>query len=112
MGYPGSSNYELRSGDPWARTFEFTGGKNVPSVLANVEPVGTRRLPNINLVDVRLQKNFAMGASKRLEIRANVFNLINTNVATSVNNLSGTTFGVVLTRVLPRIVSFEAQFRF
>jgi hypothetical protein len=107
-----SSNYELRSGDPWARTFEFTGGKNVLSVLANVEPVGTRRLPNINLLDVRFQKNLGLGASRRLELRANVFNLLNTNVATSVQNLSGSLFGTVLARVLPRIVSFEAQYRF
>jgi outer membrane receptor protein involved in Fe transport len=111
-GFQVSSNFEHRSGDPWARTFEFTGGKNVSSVVARVEPLGARRLPNINLMDVRLQKSLSMGRTRRLELRANVFNLLNTNVATTVSNLSGPNFGLVLARVLPRIVSFEAQYRF
>jgi outer membrane receptor protein involved in Fe transport len=107
-----SSNFEHRSGDPWARQFEFEGGTNVPSLLTNVELIGTRRLPHINLLDFRFQKGFAMGGSRELQLRANVYNLLNTQVETDVNALSGPDFGVVLTRVLPRIVGFEAQFRF
>jgi outer membrane receptor protein involved in Fe transport len=106
-----SSNFEHRSGDPWARTFEFEGGTNVPSLETRVEPLGTRRLSHINLLDVRFQKGFAMGGGE-LQLRANVFNLLNTQVETDVNALSGPDFGVVLARVLPRIVAFEAQFRF
>jgi outer membrane receptor protein involved in Fe transport len=107
-----SSNFEHRSGDPWARTFEFEGGNNVPSLETRVEPLGTRRLPHINLLDVRFQKGLSMGGTRELQLRANFYNLLNTQVATEVNALSGPDFGVVLTRVLPRIVSFEAQFRF
>lgn len=107
-----SANFEHRSGDPWARTFEFTGGRNVPSVVARVEPLGARRLPNINLMDIRVQKNLAMGGSRHLELRANVFNLLNSDATTSIQTLSGPTFGLVLGRLLPRIVSFEAQYRF
>jgi outer membrane receptor protein involved in Fe transport len=107
-----SSNFEHRSGDPWARTFEFEGGSNVPSVEARVEPIGTRRLPNINLMDVRFQKALRLGGSRQVELRANVFNLLNTQVATSVQALSGPTFGLVLARVLPRIVSLEVQYKF
>ena len=107
-----SSNFEHRSGDPWARTFEFTGGRNVPSVLARVEPLGTRRLPHINLLDVRFQKGLSLGTSSQVQLRVNVYNLLNTQVATSIQNLSGPNFGLVLSRVLPRIMNFEVQYRF
>ena len=107
-----AGNFEHRSGDPWARTFEFTGGRNVPSVLARVEPLGTERLPHINLLDVRFQKGLRIGASSQVQLRVNVYNLLNTQVATSIQNLSGPDFGLVLTRVLPRIMNFEVQYRF
>jgi hypothetical protein len=108
-----SSNFEHRSGDPWARTVLLTGGRNIPSITVRAEPLGARRLPNINLMDVRFQKNLALGGPKQhLELRMNVFNLLNTSVPTSISNLSGPSFGLVLARVLPRIMSFEAQYRF
>jgi outer membrane receptor protein involved in Fe transport len=107
-----SSNFEHRSGDPWARTVLLTGGRNIPSITVRAEPLGARRLPNINLMDVRFQKNLPMGGSKHLELRLNVFNLLNTIVPTSISNLSGPNFGLVLARVLPRIMSFEVQYRF
>ena len=107
-----SSNFEHRSGDPWARTFEFTGGRNVPSVLARVEPLGTRRLPHINLLDVRFQKGLSLGSSRELQLRVNFYNLVNTQVATSIQNLSGPNFGLVLSRVLPRIMDFQVQYKF
>jgi hypothetical protein len=38
--------------------------------------------------------------------------LTNTTVATSVNTLSGSTFGRLTGQVLPRIATFEAEFEF
>jgi hypothetical protein len=107
-----SANFEHRSGDSWARTFEFEGGNNVESVETRVEPLGARRLPHISLVDVRFQKGLSLGGDKQLQLRVNAYNLLNTGVATEVQALSGPTFGVVLERVLPRIVDFQVQFRF
>jgi hypothetical protein len=106
-----SSNFEHRSGDPLARTISVNH-RAVPGSVLRVEPLGSQRLPNINLMDVRIQKNLRMGGSRQLELRANIFNLINTQVATAMTTLSGPNYGLVQTRVLPRIVSFEAQFRF
>jgi len=74
--------------------------------------LGTSKLPDINLMDVRFQKNLRLGGSRLIELRANIFNLINTQVATVVTTLSGPSYGLVQTRVLPRIMSFELQYRF
>lgn len=107
-----SGNFEHRSGDPWARTFEFEVGGNVESVETRVEPLGARRLPHINLLAVRIQKAFSMGGSRELQLRVNAYNLLNTNVVTEIQPLSGPTFGLELSRVLPRIVDFQVQYRF
>lgn len=106
-----SSNIEHRSGDPLARTISVSH-RAVPTSLLRAEPLGSQRLPNINLMDVRFQKNLKMGSSRQLELRANIFNILNTQVATAITTLSGPSYGLVQARVLPRIVSFEAQFRF
>lgn len=108
-----SGNFEHRSGDPWARTFEFEEGlRNVASVETRVEPLGARRLPNINLVDLRVQKGLSLGGDREVQLRANIYNLLNTGVATEIQSLSGPAFGLVLERVLPRIVDFQVQLRF
>jgi hypothetical protein len=81
-------------------------------VETRVEPLGARRLPHINLMDVRFQKGFTFAGNRQVQLRTNVYNLLNTDSATEVQTLSGPTFGVVLQRVLPRIVDFQVQFRF
>lgn len=106
-----ASNFEHRSGDPLARTISISH-RAVPGSVLRVEPLGAQRLPNVNLMDIRFQKNVKMGRSSQIELRANVFNLLNTQVATAITTLSGPSYGLVSARVLPRIVSFEAQYRF
>ena len=56
--------------------------------------------------------NYFDFGSNQVQLRVNVYNLLNTQVATSIQNLSGPDFGLVLTRVLPRIMNFEVQYRF
>ena len=106
-----SSNFEHRSGDPLARTISVNN-RAVPQSMLKVEQLGASRLPNINLMDVRFQKSVRMGGSRQIELRANFFNLLNTQVPTAITTLSGPSYGLVQSRVLPRIVSFEAQYRF
>ena len=48
-----SANYDHRSGNPQARQVLFRGGTTIPSITLSVDPLGTLRLPNTNVVDVR-----------------------------------------------------------
>jgi hypothetical protein len=107
-----SGNFEHRSGDPWARTALLGGGRQIPDITLLVEPIGSRRLPNINLLSVRAEKRFSLWNRQQLQVRTNVFNLLNTTVETAVNALSGPSFGTATATVLPRIVNFEVQYRF
>src|SRR5262249_56871677 len=40
-----SANFEHRSGYPYARQVQFTGGRTIPNFAMNVDPIGTPRLP-------------------------------------------------------------------
>lgn len=107
-----SGNFEHRSGDPWARTALLSGGRQIPDITLRVEPISAHRLPNINLLSLRGEKRFDLGRGQQIQVRTNVFNVLNTTVATAVNSLSGSAFGVATATVLPRIVNFEVQYRF
>jgi hypothetical protein len=107
-----SARYEHRSGTPWARTAILTGGRQIPDITVRVEPLGAQRLPNINLMSLRGEKRFALAGGQGLQLRVNLHNVFNTTVATSVNTLSGSTFGVLTGQVLPRIINFEVEYRF
>ena len=88
-----SGSYEHRSGEPWARQALLTGGQTIPTITLRVEPIGTRRLPNRNVINMRLQKTVRLMAGHRLDLRANVYNLLNANTVMNVVKQSGPQFG-------------------
>lgn len=107
-----SARFEHRSGNPWARTALLRGGEQVPDIEVRVEPIGARRMPNINLLNLRGEKQFRLASGQQLHLRSSLANILNTSVATDVSTLSGPTFGTLTGRVLPRVISFEVEFRF
>jgi hypothetical protein len=107
-----SARFEHRSGTPWARTAILDGGRQIPNITVRVEPIGAQRLPDINLLSLRGEKRFGLAAGREMNLKVNLHNVTNTTVPTSVNSLSGPTYGVLTGQVLPRIVTFEAEFRF
>ena len=111
-GIQASARFEHRSGTPWARTAILDGGTQIPNITVRVEPIGAQRLPDINLLSLRGEKRFGLLGALDLIGRVNLHNVTNTNVPTSVNTLSGSTYGVLTGQVLPRIFNFEAEFRF
>lgn len=119
-GITASANYDHRSGIPQARQVLFTGGQTIRSVLINVEPIGTIRLPATNLIDIRTAKRFPLGAGRSLEVRVDVFNLLNDNTIIRRVLQSGTSYLLPFTAgsnattsiVLPRIVQVGTSFTF
>jgi hypothetical protein len=112
MDFVASMNYEHRSGEPWGRTAVFTGGSQVRSLTLRVEPVGTRRLPNVNLVDLRLQKTLHINGTHSLIGRLNLYNALNANPVLALNQQSGTTFGRPSSILPPRILELSASYTF
>ncbi len=107
-----SANFEHRSGTPYARTVSFRGGRTIPVQQIRVEPIGTRRTPNINLLHVRVEKSFHVTQAQRVSLRLNVFNATNINTVQNLIQLSGPNFERPTSIIQPRLAEFAVQYSF
>ena len=90
-----------QSGQPFGRTFSTVLNYGGVRVLA--EPLGTRRMDNMTLVDARIEKSFALPGSRRFAGFVDLFNLFNANPEQNTNWSSGA-FLRPLNIVPPRIM--------
>jgi hypothetical protein len=95
-----------QSGQPFGRTFStsLNYGNNI-RILA--EPLGTRRMDNVTLVDLRVEKAFDVQA-RRIGVFVDLFNLLNGNPEQNTSWSSGS-FLRPLNVVAPRIVRLGAK---
>ncbi len=107
-----SANFDHRSGEPYARTVLLRGGRQISSIVLNAEPIGTRRLDNTNLLSLRGEKRFSVGAGKHLTARLNLYNAINSAAVLSVIAQSGPNFGLATSIVRPRILEWSVSYSF
>jgi hypothetical protein len=107
-----AANFEHRSGNPLARTALFRGGVQIPSITLRVEPLGTSRLPSLNILNLRVEKRFSLGPGKTLAVRVNAFNAMNINTVTSITQQSGASFGRPTAIIKPRIIQLGATYTF
>ncbi|HSC25765.1 MAG TPA: TonB-dependent receptor [Vicinamibacterales bacterium] len=91
-----------QSGQPFGRTF-LAALNYSPNVRILAEPLGTRRMDNITLFDVRVEKGFRLPGGRRLAGFADVFNVLNANPEQNVIWFSGPSFLRPVTIVPPRI---------
>jgi hypothetical protein len=97
-----------QAGQPFGRTFTtaLNYGK-VVRILA--EPIGTRRMDNITLVDVRVEKAIRLPGNRRIAGFVDVFNLFNANPEQT-TSWSSDTFLRPLSIVPPRIARLGVKF--
>ena len=109
-----SANFESRSGDPWARQVSIAnaGGRTIPQNRQRVEPIGARRLPTINILNLRAEKGFLLGAARRVALQVNIYNVLNINTETAVTPLSGPNFLVPTTITRPRLAEVGLTYTF
>jgi hypothetical protein len=109
----GSINFDHRSGVARARQVLFTrAGAQIPSIVLNVEPIGSRYDPDTNILDLRLDKRWRLGSGRSVDGQINLYNSLNVNTPTGVTYRSGPSFLLPTAIVLPRILEFSATFRF
>ena len=108
--------YRYTSGQTWARRATF---RNLNQGFSQIwmEPRGSRRLPAINNLDLRMEKLVALGRSLRLGISADVFNVTNQGVPNSdvsfpVSVDSGPFLGVPTAWVDPRLLRLGVRLTF
>jgi len=107
-----SVNYQNRSGIPFARQVLFSGGQTIPSIVLNVDPIGTLKRPDINLVDMRFERSFTFWNQRKLSARVNIYNLLNSGTVTNINARAGATY-LRPTAILPaRILELNMTFQY
>ena len=91
-----------QSGQPFGRTFS-TALNYTSNVRILAEPIGTRRMDNITILDVRVEKGLRLGGHRRLAGFVDVFNVFNDNPEQNTNWSSGPSFLRPLSIVPPRL---------
>jgi hypothetical protein len=107
-----SGNFHHTSGDAFARQVRFTGGRTIPTIVLNVEPIGTHRRPHLNLINVRLEKRFTLPRAQIATVTLNLYNALNANTVTALQNRSGASFLQPLGILPPRLAEIGLSYRF
>jgi hypothetical protein len=96
-----------QSGQPFGRT--FTRRLNYGDVRILAEPIGTRRMAGVLLVDLRGQKRVSLPGGRHAALFVDVFNLFNVNPEETMNWSSGSAFLRPLVIVAPRVARLGVQ---
>jgi hypothetical protein len=116
-GFLVSGNLQHQTGRPWARQVRVPG-TNFPSrPTIYMEPLdGSRRVPNLDLIDARVQKSIPLGPKGLLlDLFLDALNLTNTDASENVLSRRGdqpTSFGVPARYVYPRRLQLGARIKF
>jgi hypothetical protein len=116
--------YNAMKGEPSGRFFTVTEqylkladpNRTTPLVQGNMtitaEKAGTYYLPAINLINVRVQKEFVIKDTQRLHLMLNIFNLAGAETVTGFNQATGTFFNQPTNTLGGTVVRFSARYTF
>jgi len=106
-------NYIWQTGRGWAREVRAPD-TNVNTQLQAEVLDGNRRVSNWNVMDIRIQKDFALGGEVRLGVFGDAFNLFNIDAHEGVLGRLGTvdTFGLPDGYLTPRRLQLGVKLRF
>jgi outer membrane receptor protein involved in Fe transport len=100
------------AGAPNYRTIQFTGVPQIGTVTVPAEKFGSQRNPTVNLMNLKVSRNFKLQRNTTFELALEIFNALNTNAATTVSYVTGPTFGVVSAITPPAIARIGGSFKF
>ncbi|MBI2835511.1 MAG: TonB-dependent receptor [Acidobacteria bacterium] len=106
-----SGIFRHQSGTPLARTVNFTGGRTIPTITLKVEPLGATNLPDLDVLDLRVEKRIALGR-RHVSARLNLYNALNANTVTAMATLSGPNYGKATAILPPRMLEFALSYTF
>lgn len=90
-----SVSYRAESGIAWGRTAVLVFPSPTTTQTIRIEPRGTRRLGMQHIFSTRFEKTFPLLKRYNVGAFVDVFNLLNTGQATSVNEPSGASFVII-----------------
>jgi hypothetical protein len=108
-----TGSYRAQSGQWGQRTQVFTGAAlRQGSTTVRMGEFGEFRSNTVQLINLRLNKEFAWTASRRFSLDFQVFNLVNSSAVTATNYQTGSQFGQVTDIVSGRVYRLGAGFQF
>jgi len=110
-----SGNVQHQTGRPWGRQIRVSGlaFPNAPTIY--MEPLdGSLRVPDLNLIDMRLQKSFQFQRTTKADVYVDFLNLTNADATENVGSRLGTStsYGLPTSYILPRRAMIGLRFRF
>jgi len=108
------ANYNYQQGKPWARLIQVPEELIDRSSQVLAEQLGDRRVGSWNLLDLRVQKDFAFSDSARVSLFGDVLNAFNNGANDSIGSRLSTSesFGLRTDFVLPRRLMLGAKLTF
>jgi outer membrane receptor protein involved in Fe transport len=102
----------FQQGQPFGRTFlaGAANGINYGSQRILAEPIDSQRQDDIAILDIRAEKFFDLGASRRLGVFTDVYNLANSDAAQNITWNAGTAYLLPVSIIGPRIMRFGVKF--
>jgi len=106
-----SGNLRHQSGFPWApiHRVSIPGSGTQPILL---DDLSNERSDDVTIVDLRLEKTFAVNERHRVSGMVDLYNVLNANPVTSFVQRTGRTFETVLAALPPRTVKVGARWQF
>jgi hypothetical protein len=116
--------FNAMKGEPYSRVFTVTEqylkladpNRTTPLVQGNLqivaEKAGTYYLPALNVISIRVQKEFVLKGSQRLQAMFNMFNFGDAKTVTGVNQTTSLTFGEPLTNLGGTVVRLSMRYTF
>jgi hypothetical protein len=103
--------FRAQSGQPFPRTLFIDPPLNQGNVTIYAEPIGSRRLPSVYTVDLRVEKRIPISHGA-LGLSLDVFNIFNANTLLEADNLSGPTYLRPRTILAPRVARLGIRYDF
>jgi hypothetical protein len=116
--------YNAMKGEPFARSFTVTEehlkladpNRTTPLAQGNLtivaEKAGTYYLPAINVIDLRVQKEFVIKDTQRLHLMVNLFNFAGARTVTGVNQGTGPSFREPTASIAGTVIRFGTRYTF
>jgi len=119
-----AGSYTVQKGEPTGRILTITQesltladpNRTTPLVQGNMrivaEKAGTYYLPTIHLLNIRVQKEFVIKDTQRLQLMMNIFNFADAKTVTAVNNATGAFFNQPAGELGGAVVRISARYTF
>ena len=102
----------VQQGQPFGRTFlaGAANGINYGSQRILTEPLDSQRQDTISIFDLRAEKTFRIGGSRRVAVFSDIYNIANSDAAQNIGWNSGTSYLRPVSIIGPRIARFGVKF--